>query len=139
MTIIPTLNPTRLPRMASAYVEMLAIAIALGIPMLEFERIYFENLNLIDKERANIAIVEAVQEYLNSGLVKGRSVSGKLSDLRQKIYANYSGKVSELPTSPSLFGRKLRQELKTFSAVGITVLLDNTFEDGTHLKLIKEK
>ena len=139
MTVITTLKPARLPRMASAYIEMLAIAISLGIPMLEFERIYFENLNLIDKERANIAIVEAVQEYLNSDLVKGRSVSGKLSDLRQKIYANYSGKTSELPSSPSLFGRKLRQELKTFSAVGITVLLDNTFEDGTHLKLIKEK
>lgn len=139
MSISTTLKPTRLPRMASAYLDMLSIAIAMGVSEAEFERIYFENLNLIDKERANIAIVEAVQEYLNSDSVKGRAVSGKLSDLRQKIYANYSGKVSELPASPSLFGRKLRQELKTFSAVGITVLLDNTFEDGTHLKLIKEK
>ena len=139
MSIVITLKPAKLPRMASSYLQMLSLATAFGVPESEFERIYFENLNLIDKERANVAIVEAVQEYLNSDFVKGRSVSGKLSDLRQKIYANYSGKTSDLPASPSLFGRKLRQELKTFSAVGITVLLDNTFEDGTHLKLIKEK
>ena len=139
MTVIKTLHPKRLPRMCSAYIEMLAIAVALGISETEFERIFFANVAALDKARANIAIVEAVQEYLNSNFVTGRSVEGKVSELFVKISANYSGAKSDLGKSPSAFSRKLRQELKTFSAVGITVLLDNTYADGTHVKFIKDK
>jgi hypothetical protein len=138
MTVIKTLKPKRLPRMCSSYIEMLAIAVALGISEAEFERIFFANIAALDKARANIAIVEAVQEYMNSKLVTGRSVSGTVSELFVKIGANYSGAKSDLGRSPSVFGKKLRQELKTFSAVGITVLIDNTYADGTHVKFIKE-
>lgn len=139
MTVIKTLKPQKLPRMAGAYREMLAIAVALGISEQKFELLFFENIAALDKARANIAIVEAVQEYLNSKFVTGRSVSGTVSELFAKICANYSGAKSDLGKSPSVFSRKLRQELKTFSAVGITVLLDNTYADGTHVKFIKDK
>ena len=45
---------------------------------------------------------------------------------------------SDLAT-PSHFSKRLKQEMRTFHAVGISVLLDDTFADGTHLKLIKNK
>ncbi len=139
MTVIKTLKLQKLPRMASAYKESMAIAVSLSVDEKDFERIFFNNIAALNKARANIAIVEAVQEYMNSPFVSGRSVEGKVSDLYTKICANYSGSKKDLPKSASHFSRKLRQELKTFNAVRITVLLDNTFDDGTHLKLIKEK
>lgn len=137
MSIIKDLKPQKLPRMASAYKEMLAIAIALGVSEQKFESVFFANIAALNKARGNIAIVEAVQEYMNSPFVKGRFADGKVSDLYVAIRSNYSGQKSDLPNSPSRFGRKLREELKTFEAVGLTLLLDNTYADGTHLKIIK--
>ena len=139
MTIIKTLKPAKLPRMASSYIEMLAVAIALGISESDFESIYFANLALMDKARANIAVVEAVREYMNSEFVTGRSIEGKVGDIYSKISANYSGSNRDFPKSPSQFSRKLRQELKTFHAIKLNVILDDTFADGTHLKIVKEK
>lgn len=139
MAIILTLNPTRLPRMASSYKEMLAIAIALGSTEEEFERIYFANIAELNKARSNIAIVEAVREYMQSSFVPGRFVEDKVSILYTKICANYSGSKKDLPKSASHFSRKLRQELKTFDAVGLTINLDDTPADGTRLKIIKNK
>ena len=139
MKVIKTLKPKRLPRMSSAYVEMLAIAVAIGVPEAELERVFFANIAALEKARSNIAIVEAVQEYMNSSFVTGRSVTGTVKDLYEKICTNYSGTKKDLPKSASHFSRKLRQELKTFSAIGLNVLLDDTYADGTHVKFIKEK
>lgn len=139
MTIIKTLRPQKLPRMASAYKEMLAIAIALGVPEMEFERIFFDNIAALSKARSNIAIVEAVQEYMNSTFVPGRFVEGKVTDLYTKICANYSGAKKDLPKSASHFSRKLKQELMAFNAIGLTIILDDTPADGTKLKIIKNK
>lgn len=139
MNVIKTLNPQKLPRMASAFKEMSAIAVSLGVSEKDFEGIFFDNISKLNKARSNIAIVEAVREYMNSSYVTGRSVKGKVTDLYNKICANYSGSKRDLPNSASHFSRKLKQELKTFSAVGITILLDDTYADGTHLKIIKEK
>lgn len=139
MKIVPSLAPKRLPRMASAYIEMLAIAIALGVPEAEFERIYFANLAAIDKERRNTAIVEAVSEYMSSSTVQGRSIEGTVTSLYKQICANYSGSHRDLPKSASHFSRKLKQETKALNAAGLTLNFDDTFDDGTHLKIIKNK
>lgn len=139
MSLINTLSFQKLPRMASAYKDMAAIAVALGISVQEFERIFFANIDALNKARTNIAIVEAVQEYMNSPFVTGRFIEGKVSDLYLKICANYSGSKKDLPKSASHFSRKLRQELKTFDAVNLTINLDDTPADGTRLKIIKNK
>ena len=139
MTVIKTLKPQKLPRMAGAYREMLAIAVSLGISEQKFERLFFENIATLNKARSNIAIVEAVQEYMNSSYVPGRSVEGTMKGLFEKIRTNYSGSKKDLPQSASHFGRKLRQELKTFNAVSLTINIDDTWADGTHLKIIKNK
>lgn len=139
ISLIGQIRPIRLPRMAEPYHEMLTIAVALGITETDFDRIYFDNIKALDKARSNIAVVEAVQEYMNSSFVTGRFVKGKVTDLYIKICANYSGSKRDLPKSASHFSRKLRQESKTFEAVGLNVILDDTFDDGTHLKIIKNK
>ena len=139
MRIIEQIRPTRRPRMLESYTEMLAIAVALGITETEFERIYFHNITALDKARSNIAIVEAVQEYMNSPYVTGRSIEGKVTDLYMKICANYSGSKRDMPKSASHFSRKLKQEVKTFDAANLTINLDDTPADGTKLKIIKNK
>ena len=139
MTIIENIHPQEMPRMADSYKEMLAIAIAMGISEQEFSRIYRENLAQIDKERSNIAIVEAICEYMTSSLVKGRAVEGTVSSLYSKIYSSYSGTKSNLPQAPHAFGKKLRQESRVLEAAGYTCNFDDTFADGTHLKIIKNK
>ena len=139
MMVIKTLNLQKLPRMASAYKESMAIAISLNIAEKDFERIFFANIAALNKARSNIAIVEAVQEFMNSPSVSGRFVEGKVSDLYSKICANYSGSKKDLPKSASHFSRKLRQEMQTFNAANLTINLDDTPADGTRLKIIKNK
>ena len=139
MKVLPTLKPERLPRMASAYIEMLAIAVAMGVSEAEFSRIYFSNLKQIDTERANTAIVEAVQEYMFSSNIKGRSVEGRVGDVYKEICNNYSGRKSDLPKFSSHFSRRLKREKNAFDSVGLTINLDDTFADGTHIKIIKNK
>ena len=62
MRVITNLNPQRLPLMTDLYVEMLAIAIALGISEKDIEEIYFNNLAKFDKARSEITIVQVVKE-----------------------------------------------------------------------------
>lgn len=139
MHIIHQIHPVRLPRMAESYTEMLAIAVALGIPETEFETIYFNNLSAIDKERANIAVVEAVKEYMTSEQVIGRSVEGTVNNLFRKICTTYTGSIKDLPKSASHFSRKLKREQKALEAAGYTANFDDTYPDGTHLKIFKNK
>ena len=127
------------PRMADSYVEMLSIALALGIDKEHFEKIYFSNIEKIDRERSNIVIVEAVKEYLFSERCTGRKFAGKASDVYKAIRNNYSGKVSNFPNSASHFSRKLRTEYAAFHAVGITVNIDDTRTDATYIEFIKNK
>jgi len=139
MKVITTLSPTRLPRMAEPFKELLAIAIALGVSQSEFERIYFENLAEIDKERSGIAVVQAVVEFMTSGAVQGRGIEDKVTNLFQKIRANYSGNRNDLPPNASHFSRKLKRERNALEAAGYVANFDDTFSDGTHLKIYKNK
>ena len=125
--------------MAESFKSMVAIAMALGVTEGEFERIYYDNLSAIDKERSNIAIVEVIKEFINSSAVLGRSVEGTVENLYRKICANYSGSVSDLPKSAPHFSRKIKRELKAIDAAGFTANIDNSFSDATYLKIIKNK
>jgi len=101
MKVIKGIKLNRRPRMVESYKEMLAIAVALGISEEEFERIYFENLDTIDKERSNIAIVEAVKEYMESAVVEGRKQHETATVLFNKVSSNYSGCKSDIAKSAS--------------------------------------
>ena len=139
MQLFKGLNPAEKPRMADSHVEMLAIALALGVSESDFNDIYFENLNKIDKARSSIAIVEAVKEYMYSEQCKGRKFSGKASEVYTKIRDSYSGRKQDLPSSASRFSRKLMAEHSVLYSAGLTVNIDDTKPDATYIDIIKKK
>lgn len=138
MKIYSSITPSKLPRMLESYVDMLSIAVALGISQDEFEEIYFENLADIDRARADIAIIQAVREFMNSANVKGRKASGTMTEIYKKVLSNYSGLKSDLPRSASRFSRKLTEEHGALYQAGYVINIDDTYDDGTHVTIIKK-
>lgn len=139
MGVVNTFKPSRLPRMADSYLDMLCIAITLGLSEDEFERIYFANIDKINKARAEIPLVEAVREYMFSPTVRGNKVIGTATEILNRIKANYSGDKRALPPNASHFSRQLTTEHHTLHAAGFIVNIDPTPADGTHIEIIKNK
>ncbi len=136
MHVIHTVKISEKSRMADAQFEMLAISIALGLSQEDFQNIYQENKSELDRQRSKTELFYAVLEYMNK--IDGNSVEGTVSQVFAKISNSYSGGKSALPKSPSQFSRKLNSEFQTFLAAGIRINLDDTFADGTHIKIIKK-
>ena len=139
MNIVESLKNEKLPRMADAYIEMMSIALALGIGKDEFKAIYEGNKKALEKERSNTPIVEAIREFMNSSLVSGRKATGTVDTLYRQIKANYSGDKRDLPKSAARFSHSLKSERNTLDIAGFTINLDDTHSDGTHLDIIKKK
>ena len=89
----------------------------------------------MDKARSNNDLIYAVREYMDT--VTSRSVEGTVSEVFAKIYHSYSGNRSALPKSASQFSRKINGEYAAFMAAGFIINLDDTYADGTHVKIIK--
>ena len=138
MNIITDINPTKRPRMLDSYIEMMAIAKALGVPQEKFEKIYFDNIEKIDKARGDLPLVEAIKEFMLSNKVKGNKFYGTVADAYNKIKDNYSGDKRDLPKSPSHFSRQISAEHHTIFAAGYIVNMDPTHADGTHIEIIKK-
>lgn len=138
MVTIHEVAPKDLPRMAESYVEMLAVAVALGITEERFKAIYDENAQMMDIARADIAIVQAVKDCMTSGAVHGNKLSGTMSEVYRKICLHYSGNRQDLPRSVSHFSRKLNAEHATLLAAGYIVNIDPTRPDATHVEIIKK-
>lgn len=137
MSVVQTLNPQKKPRMADAYIDMLAIAIAMGYSEEKFSDIFFGNQTALDKARAEIAIVEAIAEFMASPYVTGRKVSGTMTEIYRKVKETYSGSKADLPKSASHFSRKLTAEHAALYAAGFMVNIDPK-SDATHLEIIKK-
>ena len=139
MKTIREIQPVRMPRMAESYKEMLAIAVAMGVPESRFESIYNANLTAMDKARADVAIVEAVKEYMESPMVAGRMVSGTATELFNKIRSNYSGSKNDVGNSASSFSRKLRREYRVLYEAGYTVNFNDTGDSHSRIEILKNK
>ena len=139
MSIIHTIRPKRQPRMLESYIEMLAIATAMEIKEEEFEKIFFENIETLDKLRSNDDLIYAIREYFSKYCDGKRSFEGTAYDIHSKIRNNYSGNRGSLPGSASHFTRRLKSEYAALLAAGFVVNVDDTHEDGTYIKIIKTK
>ena len=137
MKVLPTLNYISPFRMAEAYGNMLAIAVALGIGQADFERICKDNVNEICKARAVNPTVEAVIEYMQRPGAKAKE-EGFVQELYKKIRENYSGSTQYVARSASAFSRKLRKETESLASSGITVNFDDTGDKGTKMTIIKK-
>lgn len=114
MNILPTLTFDELERMADAYAEMTAIAIALGVSQSEFQRIFAQNkAKLQDAYNENNQFVETVIAYMKA---RGK-VDMAADDLHNDMLRScdyYKG----FPESGSALSRKLNLEKDALAAAG---------------------
>lgn len=115
MSILPTLTFDGLERMADAYAEMTAIAVALGVTQEEFQRIFAQNkAKLQDAYNESNEFVEAVVAYMKS---HGK-VDKPAAELYRDMLKNCSGSLKSFPDSPSALSRKLNLEKDALTAAG---------------------
>ena len=95
-----------MPRMADAFADMVAIALALGVSEEKFRKIYDDNVTLMHKLRADTPLIEAVRETMNGLQLHGRrELKGKAERVYSIVKESYSGDKSSLPNGASAFSR----------------------------------
>lgn len=139
MNNIDKISMDNLPRMADAFVDMTAIALALGISEDEFRTIYDENVAKMNKLRSETPLVEAIREAMNDPLINRRSLEGKAEYVYSIVKSRYSGDKRNLPGSASQFSRKLEAEHDVLYAAGYRINIDDTHSDGTEIQIIRRK
>ena len=129
---------SNLPRMADAFADMMAIALALGLSEEEFRRIYADNIARMNKLRSETPLVEAIRELMNDFSGR-RSIEGKAERIFSMVRNNYSGDKNSLPGNASHFSRKVEELHDVLFATGFRVNVDDTSPDGTVIKIIRRK
>lgn len=124
-------------RIGDAFVEMLAIAKALGISEEKFRQIFNDNVEALKQARASSPLVEAIKEFMST--VSSRKYQGKADNVLSKIRENFSGDKSLLPNSASHLTRRIEQEHEKLLTSGFRVNIDDTGANGTEVCIIKRK
>lgn len=138
MTYMQSLSLANMPRMADAFADMLAIALALGLTEEEFRAIYAENVAKMDTLRSETPLVRAVRELMRKQNGK-RSLEGKAEDIYSLAYNAFSGTKDELPQSASRFSQQLEKEHDELRKAGFRANIDDTYADSTRIKIIRLK
>lgn len=127
MKVLPTLQVEGLDRMADAHLEMLAIAVALGVEQSEFQRILDANHEKLQSAyvRSN-DFVNAVLAYLASN----GNVDMPAEEFRCKLRKS-CGHIEGFPGSASALSRKLNQEKEAIWLAGYKV--DSKKKGDTHI------
>ena len=134
---IKTLNISWLPRMSDSYVEMMAIAKALGINENEFCRLYKENVEKMNALRYGTPLVQAIDEYAKK--IPKRKVEQSADELLKELLNSYSGDISLLPSSSSNLSRKLTEEYNNIFDAGYRINIDDSGYKNTQISIIKKK
>lgn len=116
MQILANLQVEELERMADAYQEMVAIALALDIPQAEFERIFKANKDKLSAAYVqNNPFIEFVVSYVGH--------RKRINEPAQKLYADmyeYKGNgYHHFPDSASALSKKLNQERDALEDAGV--------------------
>lgn len=107
MQILPTVKVESRYRMADAHVEMMAIAIALGIEQQEFQRILDKNVKKLERSYAeNNPFVSFVVEYMQ----KHGKVEANASALHEDMYYSIVGDKRFFPQNATRLSRRLNEE-----------------------------
>lgn len=137
LQILETLTLKSSGRMVDATLEMLAIAIAMGISEDEFYEILKENqqrLSLVCSKHNEF--VSAIEDYFES--LSRFKIEGKVSDIYRLIKDFKKGDTKYFPKSPSAFSRKMKTEESALKASGIKFLTQEK-KDGTYITIIRKK
>ena len=131
-----SVKPTR---MANAYVEMLAIAKAMGMSEEKFDRIIRANLSAMQRACASTPLVQAVTEYMDGPAFGKRKVTESSTTFFRNVTANYSGQRSALPSSAAAFSKRLKAEHDGLAAAGFSSIVDDTGPVSSTITIIREK
>ena len=138
MIYFETLSLKNMPRMADAFADMVIIAQTLGISEEKFRQIYDDNVTLMNQLRSETPIVKAVRDLMNSKPGQ-RAVEGTAEEIFNMIRSSYSGDPNDLPADASHFTHKVDLEHDNLAAANFRVLIDDTFQKSTRIKIIRKK
>ncbi len=131
-----SVKPTR---MANAYVEMLAIARAMGLSDEKFDSIIRTNLAAMQRACASTPLVQAVAEYMDGPAFGKRKVTESSTTFFRNVTANYSGQRSALPSSAAAFSKRLKSEHDGLAAAGFSSIIDDTGPVSSTITIIRDK
>lgn len=131
-----TVKPTR---MAGAFVEMLAIARAMGVSEQKFDAVIKANVATMQRACSATPLVQAIVEYMDGPAFGKRKVIEKSSDFYKRVVANYSGTKSSLPGSASEFSKRLKSEHDSLAAAGFSSIVDDTGSVSSTITIIRDK
>ncbi len=133
MTILPTLEVDGLERMADAYKEMIAIAMALGISSEEFQVIFESNQKKLQTSYAqNNSFINLVVNFVEHN----KRIDKPAGEVYESMLASIVGKCKGFPDGPSPLSRKLNIERDTLRDLGIRF---DTHRNGSANYIILEK
>ncbi len=138
MQCYSSISIENMPRMADSFVEMLVIALALGLTEEEFRAIYAENVAEMDKLRNETPLVRAIRELMDAHPGK-RSIEGTAEEICSMVQRHYSGDVNDLPGDGSHFTRRADKEHDALAAAGLRINVDDTYQRATRVKIIRKK
>ena len=138
MRCYETLSLKNMPRMADAFADMVAIALALGISEEEFRTIYDDNVAKMNRLRSETPLVKAVKDLMNNSNGK-RFVEDTAEKTLALLKSNYTGDVNDLPADGSHLSKVIDEEHQALSEAGFRINIDDTYSDATKIKIIKKK
>lgn len=108
MKIVKNLTIDESPRMADAYKEMLAIALALDIPQDEFSRIFNSNIDRLQEAYTQgNRFVEHVLEFMSK---RPAGIKASANTVYDEMRSSIVGDSSFFPSSASWLSRRLNEE-----------------------------
>ena len=117
MQILQTLQVKELARMADAYQEMVAIALALDIPQAKFERIYKANQGRLQASYIqNNPFIEFVVSYVG----RRKRIDEPAQKLYEDMYECKGKGGNYFPDSPTALSRRLNLERDALEEAGIS-------------------
>jgi len=131
MRILPTVKIKKLHRMADAHLEMMAIALALGIEQAEFQRILDANRKKLQNAYStNNPFVDFVLTYLQSH----PNVDGPAAKVYKMMEDSVVGDRSFFPKSPSMLSRRLNEEKDALFEAGYQFERSKT-KESNHIRI----
>lgn len=126
-------------RMADAFTEMMAIAMALGLSKNEFRHLIAKNVEQLNAVCLPSPVVQAVVQYMDGPNAGKRKVVETATTFYNSVKANYSGDKADLFSRPAEFSKALKSEVGALMKAGFGCLVDDTGEANSMITVIRNK
>lgn len=109
----------RLHRMADAFQDMAAISLALGMKLDDFDKIFYQNVDKLERQFAEAhPVVEAINALM---VATGKSeIRGSAQEVYKDLKRSDFGNAESFPKSPSAFSRFMNGEEEMLKAARLS-------------------